>query len=289
MSYAELQITSNYSFLRGASHVEELFAQAAHLGLPALGIVDRASLAGIARAHQRAGEAGVRLVVGCRLELTDGTALLAYPTDRPAYSRLCRLLTLGKGRTGKGGCRLDWEDFAAASEGMLAVLLPEDALASRLERLRGALGDRAYVALTCRRAPGDAVRLARIAEAASAARVATVATGDVLYHAPHRRVLQDVLTCIREGCAIDDAGARLEHHADRHLRPPAEMARLFARYPDAVARTLESSGVAPSASPNCATSTRTRCASPVNRPSRRWSRWCGRARRTAIRTACPMR
>ncbi len=242
MSYAELHVTSNYSFLRGASHVEELMAQAAALGLPALGIVDRASLAGIARAHQRAAEAGVRLVVGARLDLADGTALLAYPTDRPAYSRLCRLLTLGKARTGKGGCRLDWDDFSAASKGMLAVLLPaapDAVLASRLDSLRAALGDRAYVALTRRRVPGDALRLARIAQAAAAARVATVATGDVLYHVPQRRILQDVLTCIREGCVIDHAGARLEHHADRHLRPATEMARLFARYPEAVARTLE--------------------------------------------------
>ncbi len=242
MSYAELHVTSNYSFLRGASHVEELFAQAAALGLPALGITDRASLAGIARAHQRAGEAGVRLVVGCRLDLADGTALLAYPTDRPAYSRLCRLLTLGKGRTGKGGCHLDWTDVAAAAEGMLAVLLhgePDELLGTRLARLREMLGDRAYLALTRYRRPGDAVRLARAAEMAAAAHVPTVATGDVLYHVPQRRILQDVLTCIREGCAIDAAGMLLEDHADRHLRPPAEMARRFARYPEALARTLE--------------------------------------------------
>ena len=105
-TYAELQVTTNYSFLRGASHIEELFAQAAMLGLPALGITDRNSLAGIVRAHQRAQEAGVRLVVGCRLDLTDGTSILVYPTDRPAYSRLCRLLTIGKSRAGKGACDL---------------------------------------------------------------------------------------------------------------------------------------------------------------------------------------
>jgi error-prone DNA polymerase len=242
MSYAELQVTSNYSFLRGASHVEELFTQAAALGLPALGIVDRNSLAGIARAHQRALETGVRLVVGCRLDLQDGTKLLLYPTDRPAYSRLCQLLTLGKGRTGKGGCRIDFADLLAHADGLLAVLLPEAPDAVQAEtfcRLRGELGDRVYVALTVRRQPGDAVRLARIAEISAAARVKTVATGDVLYHDPRRRVLQDVMTCIREGCTIDQAGFRLEHHADRHLRSPAEMARLFARHPEAVAHTLE--------------------------------------------------
>src|SRR5580658_3246615 len=118
-SYAELQVTTNYSFLRGASHIEELFAQAAMLGLPALGITDRNSLAGIVRAHQRAQEAGIRLVVGCRLDLTDGTSILTYPTDRPAYSRLCRLLSIGKSRAGKGACHLDWEDLVIYQEGMI--------------------------------------------------------------------------------------------------------------------------------------------------------------------------
>ena len=104
--YAELQVTSNYSFLRGASHVEELMAQAKFLGLPAIGITDRNTLAGIARAHQRATEAGIRLVVGCRLDLQDSLPVLVYPTDRAAYARLCRLLSIGKGRAGKGGCDL---------------------------------------------------------------------------------------------------------------------------------------------------------------------------------------
>ncbi len=240
--YAELQVTTNHSFLRGASHPEELFAQAAALGLPALGIADRNSLAGIVRAHRHAEETGVRLVVGCRLDLTDGTSLLVYPTDRPAYSRLCRLLTLGKGRAGKGACHLAWPDVAAHGEGLLAVLLPDQpdaTLPPLLDRLRADFGDRAYLALTLRRRPRDAVRLQLLAEAATAARVATVATGDVLYHVPERRILQDVVTCIREGCTIDDAGFRRERFADRHLRPPAEMAHLFAAHQAAVARTLE--------------------------------------------------
>src|ERR671912_1190598 len=105
MSYAELQVTTHFSFLRGASSAEELFAQAAMLGIPALGVVDRNSLAGIVRAHEAAKVTGVRLVIGCRLDLEDGTALLVYPTDRTAYSRLCRLLSIGKGRAGEGACR----------------------------------------------------------------------------------------------------------------------------------------------------------------------------------------
>ena len=240
--YAELQVTTNYSFLRGASHPEELIAQAKLFGLPAIGITDRSSLAGIVRCHQRAEEAGLRMVVGCRLDLTDGTSLLVYPQDRPGYSRLCRLLSLGKGRAGKGACELAWQDVSAHGEGLLVVLLhdqADDTLRASLTRLRADFGDRAYLALTLHHRPGDAVRLHRLSEAAAAARIATVATGDVLYHAPQRRVLQDVLTCIRERCTIDDAGFRRERSVDRCLHPPEEMARLFARHPDAVARTLE--------------------------------------------------
>ena len=240
--YAELQVTTNYSFLRGASHPEELIAQAKLFGLPAIGITDRNSLTGIVRCHQRAEEAGLRMVVGCRLDLTDGTALLIYPQDRPGYSRLCRLLSLGKGRAGKGACELAWQDVSAHGEGLLAVLLhdqADDALRASLSRLRADFGDRAYLALTSRHRPGDAVRLHHLSEAAAAARIATVATGDVLYHTPKRRILQDVLTCIREGCTIDAVGFRRERSADRSFQPPEEMARLFARHPDAVARTSE--------------------------------------------------
>jgi error-prone DNA polymerase len=245
MDYAELQVTSNYSFLRGGSHVEELVARAAALGLPALGIVDRNSLAGIARAHQRTREAGLRLVVGCRVDLDDGTPLLLYPRDRPAHARLCRLLTLGKRRVGRapaerGGCRIGWDDLDPA--GTIAILVadqPDPALRDGLGRLRDLYDDRAHVTLSVRRRPGDAVRLAAIDRLARDARVAPVATGDVLYHEPRRRILQDVLTCIREGCAIDDAGFRREDPSERHLRSAAEMARLLEGHPDALARTLD--------------------------------------------------
>ena len=240
--YAELQVTTNYSFLRGASHVEELVAQAATYGLAAVGVTDRGTLAGMARAHQRAAEAGIRLVVGCRLDLRDGTALLVYPTDRSAYARLCRLLTLGKARAGKKGCDLAWDDFGAGGDGLLAILVPgevDDGLEARLCRFRAVFADRGYLALTIRRRPGDAVRLHDLATMAQRARVPTVVTGDVLFHVPERRILQDVMTCVREGCTIDDAGFRRERFADRHLKSPGEMARLFSRYPEAVARTLE--------------------------------------------------
>ncbi len=243
--YAELQVTTNYSFLRGASHVEELLVVAKALGLAAMAVTDRNTLAGIARAHARAAEAGMRLVAGCRLDLRDSLPVLAYPTDRSSYARLCRLLTLGKGRAGKGGCDLSWADLATGGNGLLLVLLPDQpdaALAAALARLQQDFRGRCYLSLCLRRRPGDAVRLHVLSEMAQAARVPTVVTGDVLYHAPERRILQDVVTCIREGCTIDGAGFRRERFADRHLKAPAEMARLYSRHPDALARTLEVAG-----------------------------------------------
>jgi error-prone DNA polymerase len=199
-------------------------------------------MAGIVRAWEAARTTGVRLVVGCRLDLTDGARLLVYPTDRPAYARLCRLLTIGNRRGGKGACLLGTDDLLAHAEGQIVVLLdemPDEGLPARLGALREGFADRLHLALTMRRQPGDAVRLERLAEAARGSRVACVATGDVLYHEPRRRILQDVVTCIREGCTIDAAGFRRERTTDRHLKSPAEMAALFSRHPDAVARTSE--------------------------------------------------
>jgi error-prone DNA polymerase len=242
MSYAELQVTTHFSFLRGASSPNELFAQAAQLGLSALAITDRGSLAGIVRAYEAAKEHGVRLVIGCRIDLTEGAALLLYPTDRAAYGRLCRLLSIGKKRGGKGRCELSWADIAAHAEGLLAVLVPDmadESCAKDLRRLASTFPNRAYLALTLRRRPGDALRLHELTAIAVSAGISTIATNDVLFHTPERRVLQDVVTCIRHGCTIDEAGFRRERHADRYLKPPAEMRRLFARYPEALDRTLE--------------------------------------------------
>ena len=240
MTYAELQVTTHFSFLRGASSAEELFAQAAVLGIPALGVVDRNSLAGIVRAYDAAKVTGVRLVVGCRLDLQDGTSLLVYPTDRAAYSRLCRLLSIGKARAGKGACKLAWEDVVEWGEGLIVVLVPgriDRALTAALRDLRKDFGDRGYLALTRRFSQKDAIRLYTLDDLARTAGVPTVASNDVLYHAAERRILQDVVTCIREGCTIDDAGFRRERFGERFLKSPAEMVRLFKGHEDAVART----------------------------------------------------
>jgi error-prone DNA polymerase len=240
--YAELQVTSHFSFLRGASSCEELFATAATLGIEALAIVDRNSLAGIVRAHEAAKTTGVRLVVGCRLDLTDGFSVLVYPTDRPAYSLLCRLLSLGKKRVGKAKCELGWSDLTAYGDGLIAVLVPDIAnedCALRLRRLHEAFGDRGYLALSLRRRPNDQLRLHELSNLAARMNVATIVTNDVFFHEPGRRILQDVVTCIRHGVTIDELGERRERHADRYLKSPEEMHRLFGRYPEALARTLE--------------------------------------------------
>ncbi|UYY57184.1 error-prone DNA polymerase [Sphingomonas sp. S2-65] len=244
-TYAELQVTTHFSFLRGASSPEELFAAAALLGLPALGVVDRNSVAGIVRAWDAQKATGVRAITGSRLDLVDGTALLVYPTDRAAYGRLCRLLSVGKARAGKGACHLDWNDVEEWNDGLIGILVPDRADAvvqSALARTGRIFGDRSYLALSLRRRPRDAVRLRDLAAMAAAARVATVATGDVLYHAPDRRLLQDVVTCIRQKCTIDELGERREQVADRHLKSAAEMERLFRRNlgdTRPVARSLE--------------------------------------------------
>ncbi|MFC0202220.1 error-prone DNA polymerase [Paracoccus rhizosphaerae] len=240
--YVELQVTSHFSFLRGASSAEELFAAAALMGMKALAVTDRNSLAGIVRAHEAAKDTGVRLIVGCRLDLHCGMSVLVYPTDRAAYSRLCRLLSIGKGRAGKGACHLDWADLQVHAEGLLAVLVPDmadDTCALHLRRLRDTFGDRAYLALTLRRRPNDQLRLHELSNLAMRMRVPTVVTNDVLFHEPSRRILQDVVTAIRVGTTVDALGFRRERHADRYLKPPVEMQRLFARYPEAVARTVE--------------------------------------------------
>lgn len=242
MRYTELQTSTHFSFLRGSSSADELFERAAELGIDALGVVDRNSLAGIVRAWEAAKKTGVRLVVGCRLDLADGMSLLVYPTDRAAYSRLTRLLSLGKGRGGKGKCMLDISDVDTYSEGLIAILVPDEAddvCAGQLRKVATIFGDRAYVSLCLRRRPNDRLRLYNLSHLASRHRVRTVVTNDVLFHDPSRRQLQDVVTCIRNRTTIDSVGFDRERHADRFLKAPEEMHRLFPDYPEALARTRE--------------------------------------------------
>ncbi len=242
-AYAELQVTTNFSFLRGASHPPELVLAAA-LGHAAIAVTDRNTLAGVVRAHAAAKEIGIRFVVGARLDLQDAPSLLVYPTDRAAYARLSRLLTLGKRRASKGQCHLTLDDVLAHAEGQIVIALPPEqapqtAFETFLHTLAEAFPRRAYLAAQCLYGGDDARRLTRLDELAKRCGTALVATNDVHYHEPARRPLQDVLTCIREHCTIDDAGGRLLANAERHLKAPEEMERLFTDHPDAIAHTLE--------------------------------------------------
>ena len=281
--FAEFGLTTNFSFLRGASHPEELVAQAITLGLDAISIADRNSLAGIVRAHlflrhNKEVAAGLRVAPGARLVFCDGTPdILAYPQDRAAYARLCRLLTQGNIRAEKGTCRLTLDDLIAWQDGLQLVALPastfdpesdgrlaarayadyaeaDDAEAAEtglsspararakahdvLARLAVACPDRLWLGATMAYGRSPRGDLARRRRLAERLGVPLLATNDVVMHDPARRPLLDVVTCIRHGTTLDAAGRKLAANAERHLKPAEEMRHLFAEAPEAVAETL---------------------------------------------------
>ena len=272
IKYAELQAISNFSFLEGASHPEELVLQAAALGLHALGIADRAGVSGLVRGHLAAKAQGLKFLPGMRLDLAPGaprgdprskferghpvapgalsglaTSVLVYPTDRDAWGRLMRLLTLGKRRAPKGGCDLALEDLLAgefeAARGQVLIALPPQKIDKNFNEFLSILhsdseGD-CFLAGQALLTGGDARRLDALAALAKAAGTPLVATNDVHMHVRDRRVLQDVLTCVRHGCTVFEAGQRLHANAERHLKAPAAMARLFTDHPGALERTVE--------------------------------------------------
>ena len=249
--YAELQVTTNFSFLRGASHPEEMVRTAAELGLAAVAVSDRNTLAGVVRAHVAAREAGMRLVVGARLDLVDAPSLLCLPSDRTAYGRLSRLLTIGRRRAPKGSCEIGLADLLEHATGQILIALPPEppegappgaidaGFEDHLVALRRRIGPAVHLAASHLYRGNDRARIDRLAAIAARAETPMVATNDVQAHAPERRRLADVLSCIREHCTIDQAGYRLAANAERHLKPAAEMARLFRGHEDAVARSVE--------------------------------------------------
>ncbi len=248
--YAELEVTTNFSFLRSASHPAEMAKTAAALGLAAVAVADRNTLAGVVRAHQAAKQAGIKLVVGARLDLRDAPSLLCFPTDRAAYGRLSKLITLGRRRAAKGDCEIYLEDVFAHSGGQLFISLPpremerepDPAYTAHLYRLRAVLGRDVWLAARYRYHGDDTARLWSLARLAVEVNIPLVATNDVRMHVPDRKALMDVLTCIREHCSVDQAGFRLMANAERHFKPPAEMARLFRRHPEAIMQTMAIAG-----------------------------------------------
>jgi DNA-directed DNA polymerase III PolC len=259
-AYAELIGTSNFSFLRGASHPEELVSAAIHLGLKAFGLCDRNSFAGVVRGyvalrdHEKA-PSDFRYLVGVRLCFADGTPdIIAYPSDRVAYGRLCKLLTIGNQRGEKGKPVLHFADLFGLgtlaeeagppenyAQGQLFILVPHEGdwglTEEVLAKLEQAASGRVWVAGTPRFDGEDRARLNRVAELAKRHHVRMIASNDVLYHEPRRRILADVVTCIREHKTLEEAGWLLSANAERHLKPPEQMAQLFAEHPDAIAET----------------------------------------------------
>ncbi|QDW37664.1 error-prone DNA polymerase [Bradyrhizobium sp. KBS0727] len=255
--YAEIGITTNFSFLRGGSDPRAYVHEASRLGIPVIGIADHNTLSGVVRAWKELDHPDVihkpKFLIGARLVFIDGTPdILVYPRDRAAYGRLCQLLTRGKRgddiqRIEKGECHLRLDDLLEFSEGQLLVLtLPhrfetEKAL-DVLHRLKRSKADGVWLAASLLYRGDDKRRLVRLHHLASKANVRLLATNEVLYHHPTRRPLQDVLTCIREKTTIDAIGKRLEANAERHLKPAHEMARLFRELPEAIAETMRFAG-----------------------------------------------
>ncbi len=249
MKYTELQTTSNFSFLRGASHPEEIVEQAVELGYTEIAITDRNTFAGIVRSHMAAKKRGIRIVVGCRLDLLDGLSLLAYPTNKKAYSQLSNLLTLGNRRAEKGDCHLYKKDVYEYAEGVKFIVLPPYGLnelfdfdtdfEKALIEYQKAFGQNFYIAASRKYAGDDGKYLYRLAQLSAKLNIPLVATNDVHYHEPARRQLQDVMTCIREKCTIYTAGYLLHPNAEKYLKPADEMNRLFRQYPDSLLRTQE--------------------------------------------------
>ena len=251
-AYAELAVTSNFSFLRGGSHPEEFVEQAKALGLAGLGIADRNTVAGVVRAHTAVhkedtddvDERKIKLAVGARLGFADGTPdILAYPQDRAAWGRLTRLLTVGKSRGDKAECILYFDDLFEHIGGLNLIVLPPERIDTKtlvilLSQLK-ASSDSVWLAASLLYRGDDQRRLSRLMTIADDAAVPLIAVNDVLYHVPERRQLQDIVTCIREHATIETAGRRLEANAERHLKPPQEMTRLFRKAPTAIAETLK--------------------------------------------------
>lgn len=257
-SYAALNVTTNFSFLRGASHPHELVARAKELGLSAIAITDRNTLAGAVRMHIAGKAEGIQVIIGARLDLDDGPSILCYPTNRHAYGRLSQLITLGKMRAPKGECQLHIADLIAHGEGQILIVLPpgdgtkdepnDETVSSpqsanakdfphHLHQLARAFPGRTHLAARHGRCAGDDANLAKTHALAKAANIPLIAADPIAYHTPARKPLADVLTCIREKTTIHTAGRLLDQNAEAHIRSPTILKRLYGPHADAIART----------------------------------------------------
>jgi len=244
--YAPLWCKSNFSFLEGASHPEELVETCATLGLEALALTDRDGVYGVVEAHVKARELGLRLILGSELTLDDGSTLPLIATDREGYANLCRLITVGRRRSAKGECRVGWGEVCAHAAGVIALWGGEKSLLVGqadpvfvAHDLRDAFGDRLYALATRHRRAEEVRQEARLRKRAERYGLPVVAATEVLYHKRGRRDLQDVLTCIRHGVKLVDAGRLTKPNAEHVLQAPQAFAALFHDDPAALARTRE--------------------------------------------------
>ena len=257
-SYAELVAASNFSFLHGASHPEELVEAAIAEGLAGIGIADRNTLAGVVRAHAHwrglqkrtdepelaAAASRFRLIVGARLAFTDtATEIIAYPESRVAWGNLTRLLTLGNRRAIKGQCHLTLADLIDHADGLHLIAIaprrPDGDFNAVISRLTKMLAGRLHIGLALTRSGDDARRLLIFTRLGRELGLPLIATSDVIYHTPTRRPLADVMTAIREKTTVREAGHRLRANAERHLKTPAEMKRLFKNGPELIYNTID--------------------------------------------------
>ncbi len=254
-AYAELGVTTNFSFLRGASHPEEFVAQAAALGHRAAAIADRNSLAGVVRAHVAAEEHGIGLAVGSRLGFADeekAPDVTVYATSRAGYGRLSRLLTAGKRRAEKGQCLLALEDLLENAEDLVAVVMPpgistrarfDDDFERSVRRLRETFGaERLSLGAAAVHGYDDRGALEKLLRLGVRADIPPVAINDAHYHVRRRRALQDVLAATRFGTTVEQAGAVLFPNAERHLKAPEDMAALFHGHGQMLGRAAEIAG-----------------------------------------------
>jgi len=255
MRYVELQCRSNFTFLEGASHADELVQRAAELGYEGLAVTDRDSVAGVVRGHGPAKELGLKYIVGAEVHCTDAPPMVLWPTNRAAYGRLCRLLSLGRMRCEKGRCELSFSDVADFSDGILAGAVltshpddsgrgakqgPNDRVRSFLRgRFRDVFGDRRYLLVSFHRGVDDAGRAEWFRDTSIACDTPMLASGDVRYHDPERMLLHDCITAIKHGTTIDQVPGQRLRNSQHHLRTLDEIASLYRDVPDAIARTVE--------------------------------------------------
>ena len=248
-AYAELCSASSFSFLNGASHPEELVKTAKVLGLEAIAIADMNSVTGLVRAHTAAKGIGIRLIIGCRLSLADGLDILVYPQNRKAYGRLTQLLTLGKRRAPKGKCHITLNDildssapFACGEGQIIGVMAPRhfnEYFKTTLKKLLPNLKNPSYLVVSYNYNGNDEMHLKQAFEISERVGIKLLASNDARYHHPERAVLHDILTCIREERTVHEAGWHFAANAERYLKSPKEMARLFADYQKAITASLD--------------------------------------------------